>query len=102
MELKDSLESWRVRLFLARKQLGGDPLLSVRWQRDVLEEVEAALKLFPERSTLLEPMLLQAQAGLRDGERACEAFQSAARARGESSRGVERRAARAVAAKRWS
>src|SRR5687768_1267234 len=81
MNIDEAVQHWRERLFLAREQLGGDPLNSVEWQRDVVAEIESALERHPEQRARIEPVLVQARAALRDGERASSRFVGDAKGR---------------------
>jgi hypothetical protein len=74
MNMDDVMQRWRERLFLAREQVAGDPQSSVEWQRDVIAEIETAVERHPEQRGRLEPVLVQARAALREGERASERF----------------------------
>jgi hypothetical protein len=74
MNIDEAVQHWRERLFLAREQLAADPLNSVEWQRDVVSEIESALESHPEQRARIEPVLVQARAALRDGERASTRF----------------------------
>jgi hypothetical protein len=76
MNIDEAVQHWRERLFLAREQLAADPLNSVEWERDVVAEIESTLERHPEQHTRLEPVLLQARAALREGERASARFVS--------------------------
>lgn len=74
MNIDESVQRWRERLFLAREQIAADPLNSVEWQRDVIAEILSAIEHHPGERDRLTSVLMQARAALADGERASARF----------------------------
>jgi hypothetical protein len=71
-------------LFLAKELLLSDPPTAVEWQREVIDQIESALRHTPEELPRLRPALLRAREALIEGELECELFQRKARERNRS------------------
>jgi hypothetical protein len=83
-DLDESIQRWTERLFLAKELLASDPQTAVSWQREVVEQIEKALRQRPEELPRLRPALLRAREALVEGEFEHDQFQRASRARNQS------------------
>lgn len=83
-DLDESIQRWTERLFLAKELLPNDPTTAVAWQREVVEQIESALRHSPEELPRLRPALLRAREALVEGEFECDQFQRASKARNRS------------------
>ena len=83
-DLDEATQRWTERAFLAKELLPSDPVTSVSWLQEVVEEIEKALRRVPEELPRLRPALLRAREALVEGELACEQFQRESRARNRS------------------
>lgn len=83
-DLDDAIQRWTERLFLAKELMPSDPPTAVKWQREVVDQIENALRRAPEELPRLRPALLRAREALVEGEFECEQFQREAKARNRS------------------
>lgn len=83
-DLDEAIQRWTERLFLAKELLPSDPSTSVGWQREVVEQIEAALRQTPEELPRLRPALLRAREALTEAEFVCEQFQRESKLRNQS------------------
>lgn len=80
-DFDDAIQRWTERLFLAKELLGSDPQTAVGWLREVVEQIESALRQTPEELPRLRPALLRAREALVEGEFVAEQFQRESKAR---------------------
>lgn len=83
-DLDEAIQRWTERLFLAKELLASDPVTSVSWQHEVVDDIEKALRRVPEELPRLRPALIRAREALVEGELECEHFKREARARNRS------------------
>lgn len=83
-DLDEAIQRWTERLFLAKELLPSDPKTSVAWGHEVVAEIEGTLRREPEELPRLRPALIRAREALDEAKVACDAFQSASRARGRA------------------
>ena len=80
-DLDEAIQRWTERLFLAKELIPNDPTTAVGWQREVVDQIEAALRKAPEELPRLRPALLRAREALVEAEFECDQFQRKARDR---------------------
>jgi hypothetical protein len=83
-DLDEAIQRWTERLFLAKELLPSDPVTSVSWQREVVEQIENELRRTPEELPRLRPALLRAREALAEGEVEHELFQRDAKRRNQT------------------
>lgn len=83
-DFDDAIQRWTERLFLAKELLPSDPQTAVGWQREVVEQIENALRQAPQELPRLRPALLRAREALVEGEFEHDQFQREAKARNRS------------------